>query len=50
LDAGAMTRNSRQVTPLRPASIAVHNYGDMLGEPVRVEFREETLFFTAGWF
>jgi hypothetical protein len=50
LDAGAMTRNSRQVTALRPASVAVHNYGDVLGEPVGVELREEALFFTAGWF
>jgi hypothetical protein len=50
LDAGAMTRNSRQVTPLRPTSIAIHNYRDVLREPVGVELREEALFFTAGWF
>src|SRR5260370_731575 len=50
LNAGAMPRNSRKVTPLRPASIAVHDYSDVLREPLGIQIREEAFFLIAGWF
>ena len=45
-----MPRDSGQVTALRPASIAVHDYGNVLGKLVGVKLREQTLFLNAGWF
>src|SRR6267143_5076666 len=50
LNAGAVPRDSGQVTPLRPAPIAVHDYGYVLGKLVGVKLREQTLFLNAGWF
>src|SRR6266853_5221126 len=50
LNAGAVPRDSGQVTALRPAPIAVHDYGDVLGKLVGVKLREQTLFLNAGWF
>src|SRR5207302_8199199 len=50
LNAGAMSRNSRQVAPLRPASIAVHDDSDVLRKFVGVQLGEQTFFFTSRWF
>ena len=37
LHAGAMAGDARQMPPLRPAAVAVHDDGDVLGQPLRVE-------------
>jgi hypothetical protein len=50
LNAGAMAGDSRKVTALRPASVAVHDYSDVLGEALGIQIREQTLFLNAGRF
>jgi hypothetical protein len=50
LHACAMPGDSREVTPLRPASVAVHDDGDVLREPARIQISEQAFFFAAGWF
>jgi hypothetical protein len=50
LNAGAMSRNSRQMAALRPASITVHDYGNVLRKLVGVKLGEQTFFLISGWF
>jgi hypothetical protein len=33
------------MTPLRPPAISIHDDSNMLREPVRVQFKEQPLFF-----
>ena len=46
----AMPGHARQVPPLRPAAVAVHDDGDMAGQPLRVEAFEQASLFAAGRF
>jgi hypothetical protein len=39
-----MTGDARQVAPLRPAAVSIHDDGYMLREPVRIQFKEQPLF------
>jgi hypothetical protein len=32
------------VTPLRPAAVSIHDDGNMLREPVRIQIKEQALF------
>ena len=36
-----MAGDARQVPPLRPAAVAVHDDGDMLRQPARIELLEQ---------
>ena len=47
LYAGAVPGHPRQVAPLRPAAVAVHDDGDMLREAPRVELLEEARLLAA---
>ena len=40
-----MTRYPRQVAALCPTAVSIHDHGDMLGEPVRIQFLEQPVFF-----
>ena len=40
-----MPGDARQMAPLRPAAVAIHDDGDVLREPVRIKFTEQPLFF-----
>jgi len=46
LDAGAMSGHSRQMALLGPAAVAIHDYGDVLREPVAVKFADQPFFFS----
>ena len=50
LHTSTVPRDSRQVAPLRPAPIAVHDHGDVLREPLRVQISKQALFFAGEWF
>jgi hypothetical protein len=39
-----MARDARQMTPLRPAAVSIHDDGNMLREAVRIQVQEQTLF------
>ena len=43
-DPGAMPGGARQVAPFRPAPVAVHNDGDVFGEPGRIEMPVKLAF------
>ncbi len=45
LNSRAMSGDARQVTALRPAAVSIHDDGNMLREPVRIQIEEQTLFF-----
>jgi hypothetical protein len=47
LHACAMARDARQVPPLGPAAVAVHDHGEVVWEPLRIELFEKLRFFTA---
>jgi hypothetical protein len=44
-----MTENSRLSAPLRPAPVAVHNNGDVLGQAREIDLREQFGFFGIGF-
>ena len=44
LDSRAVTGHARQMAPLRPAAVSIHDDGNMLREPVRIQFKEQPLF------
>ena len=48
--AGAMPRDARQVAALRPAAVAVHDDGDVLGQALAVDLLQQSSFFLAGRF
>ena len=48
--AGAMPGDARQMAALRPAAIAVHDDGEMLGQTLRVEFFEKFRFSSLAGF
>jgi hypothetical protein len=39
-----MAGDARQVTPLRPPAVSIHDDGNMLREPVRIQIKEQPLF------
>jgi hypothetical protein len=43
-----MSRDARQMTTLRPSPIAIHDYGDVLRQPLQIEFIEEQRLLEAG--
>src|SRR5665213_399023 len=44
LGSRAMAGDTRKMAALRPAAISIHDYGNMLRESVRVQFKEQPLF------
>jgi hypothetical protein len=46
---GAVSGDAREMTLLRPATVAVHDDGDVAGEAGEVEGLEETGFFGGDW-
>ena len=50
LHACAMSRDARQMAPPRPATVSVHDDGNMLRKAFRVKLAEQAFFFPAGRF
>ena len=47
---GAVSCNARQVAALRPAAVAVHDDGEVLGQALQVNFIEKLRFGAVGGF
>ena len=48
LHPGAVAGHARQMPPLRPAAIAVHDDGDVLRQPPRVQLLQQARLFAIG--
>ena len=47
---GAVSGDAREMTALRPAAVAVHDDGEVLGEALEIKFIEKLRFFAVGGF
>jgi hypothetical protein len=45
-----MSGYARQMTPLRPAAVAIHDDSNMLRQAVRIQIAEQWLFFAGRGF
>ena len=48
VDAGAVPFDPRQVPLRRPAAVAVHDHGDVRGQPLEIDLARQRLFGEPG--